>query len=283
MGQPTTIRLFLITGSSKGLRTAEISNWSGMALAGPRSELRELLARPELDGAGIYLLLGSDEKSGEPLAYIGEAETVRDRLRQHIRKPWWVQAIVVTSKDENLSKGHVRYLEGRLIEMATLAKRVALDNSQAGRAKLSESDTADMEAFLERAQQLLPILGSDLLIPQTGAMAATPAAELYEYAPKGLSAKGKRTETGFAVLVGSSASLKGLPSASKWVKDLRSRLVQQGVLEKGKEFYRFTQDYEFASPSAAAAAVNGGNVAGPLVWKTEDGKTLKQIEAAKVD
>jgi hypothetical protein len=51
-----TITLFLPLGDAKSLRTAEISNWSGKAVAAPRTELDELLLREELGKAGVYLL-----------------------------------------------------------------------------------------------------------------------------------------------------------------------------------------------------------------------------------
>ena len=34
-------------------------------------------------------------------------------LRQHKSKEFWVSAIVFVSKDENLTKAHVQYLESR--------------------------------------------------------------------------------------------------------------------------------------------------------------------------
>jgi hypothetical protein len=67
-----TIKLFLPRGDAKSLRTAEISNWTGKAIAAPRTELDELLQREELDKAGVYILSGSDPLSGSPRAYIGE-------------------------------------------------------------------------------------------------------------------------------------------------------------------------------------------------------------------
>jgi len=110
-----TIKLFLPRGDAKSLRTAEISNWSGKAVAAPRTEIDDLLARDELDKAGVYILTGIDPDSGAPRAYIGEAEVIRDRLKIHKNKDFWVSAMVFVSKDENLTKAHVRYLEGRLI------------------------------------------------------------------------------------------------------------------------------------------------------------------------
>lgn len=101
-----TIRLFLPRGDAKSHRTAEISNWTGKAIAAPRTELDELLARDELKQAGVYLLIGSDPRTNALLAYIGEAEVIRDRLKQHRSKELWVSAIVFVSKDENLTKAH---------------------------------------------------------------------------------------------------------------------------------------------------------------------------------
>src|SRR2546430_11096911 len=116
------IKLFLPRGDAKSLRTAEISNWTGKAIAAPRTELDELLQREELDKAGIYILTGADPVSGSPRAYIGEAEVIRDRLKQHKTKEFWVSAIVFVSKDENLTNAHVRYLESSLLNEARQAR-----------------------------------------------------------------------------------------------------------------------------------------------------------------
>jgi hypothetical protein len=98
-----TIKLFLPRGDAKSLRTAEISNWTGKAIAAPRTELDELLAREELDKAGVYILIGNDPQTNAPRAYIGEAEVIRERLKQHKTKEFWVSAIVAFHDDELLS------------------------------------------------------------------------------------------------------------------------------------------------------------------------------------
>ncbi len=154
-----TIKIFLPHGDPKRLRTGEISNWSGKAVAGPRTELEQLLQRKEANHAGIYLLTGVDPLSGESAVYIGEAESVQSRLKQHIGKDFWNHAVFFTSKDENLTKAHIRYLEGRLIEIAKHAGRANLTNSQASSSRLPESDRADMEIFIEKIEQLVNIAG----------------------------------------------------------------------------------------------------------------------------
>jgi hypothetical protein len=121
-----TIKLFLPRGDAKSLRTAEISNWTGKAVAAPRTEIEELLARDELDKAGVYILFGSDLVTNAARAYIGEAEVLRDRLKQHKTKEFWVSAIVFVSMDENLTKAHVRFLESRILLEAAEVGRPAV-------------------------------------------------------------------------------------------------------------------------------------------------------------
>lgn len=125
-----TIKLFLPHGDAKRLRTAEISNWTGKAVAAPRTEFDELLARPELLQPGVYILTGNEPETGSLMAYIGEAEVIRDRIKAHTDKDFWIQAIAFVSKDENLTKSHIRYLEGKLIEEAKALGRAKLVNAQ---------------------------------------------------------------------------------------------------------------------------------------------------------
>ncbi|MCP5425356.1 MAG: GIY-YIG nuclease family protein [Gammaproteobacteria bacterium] len=128
-----TVRLFLADGNSAGLITAEIMNWSGHVLAGPRSGLNKFLGRPELDRTGVYFLFGRDIEDPDTLkVYIGESDNVRTRLSRHNTdesNAFWERTCVVTSKDQNITKAHARYLESRLIAIARETSRAALANS----------------------------------------------------------------------------------------------------------------------------------------------------------
>jgi hypothetical protein len=275
-----TITLFLPRGDAKSLRTAEISNWSGKAVAAPRTELDELLARDELDKAGVYILIGSDPKTGAPHAYIGEAEVIRERLKQHKTKEFWVSAIVFTSKDENLTKAHVRFLESLILTEAAKINRFSLDQNQSGGSKLPESDRADMEVFFGRIRQLLPVLGSDILTPiAQPAAKAQPGGVLF-CRMKGAEARGQRTASGFVVFHDSTAVLKERPAAESYPTVLAQRkvFIEDGTLVEKSGFYLFTKDVEFSSPSAAAAVIHGGSANGLVAWKTQDGITLKQLD-----
>src|SRR5210317_1208784 len=136
--QAATIKLFLVHGSPSGLRTAELSNWSGKAIAAPRTEISDLLKREELTSPGFYLLTGVEPDSGDPAIYIGEAENVASRLKGHAGKDFWNAVTVFVSKDENLTKAHIRYLEGLLIERAIRVGSAVVMNAASSGAKLPE-------------------------------------------------------------------------------------------------------------------------------------------------
>jgi hypothetical protein len=255
-------------------------NWTGFAIAAPRTELDDLLQRDELDRSGIYILSGTDPLSGSPRAYIGEAEVIRERLKQHKTKEFWISAIVFVSKDENLTKAHVRFLESRLLADAGQVGRFTLEQNQAGGSKLPESDRADMEVFFSHIRQLLPVLGSDILIP-----VAQPAAKLQSGGVlfchrKGAEGRGHRTPDGFVVLKGSTAVLQERESAKSWPATIaiRKQLIADGTLIQKDAFYEFTRDVQFSSPSAAAAVIEGGSANGLIAWRTKDGTNLKELD-----
>ena len=278
-----TIKIFLPHGDPKRLRTGEISNWSGKAVAGPRTELEQILKREEAGNVGIYLLTGIDPLSGGPAVYIGEAESIQSRLKQHLDKDFWNHVVYFTSKDENLTKSHIRYLEGRVIELAKLAGRASLTNSQGTTSRLPESDRADMEIFLEKIEQLLPALGVEVLVP-----IAAPSDSKEESLPlfceiSSLKATGHLTPNGIVVLAKSQAVLNLRPSAKDypWVVNAREQLLKDGVLVAADGHLVFTKNHEFSSPSAAAAVIHGGTANGRTAWKDSSGKTLKQIESVQ--
>lgn len=276
--QAATIKIFLVHGSPSGLRTAELSNWSGKAIAAPRTEISDLLKREELANPGFYLLTGVDPDSGDRAIYIGEAENVANRLKGHAKKDFWNAATVFVSKDENLTKAHIRYLEGVLIERANNNDAAIVMNSASSGARLPESDAAEMDVYLEKCLQLLPVLG----IPDFNEKVdqVSESKDLLYCKIKGLTATGKRTANGFIVFAGSQAVLEHRPSAKR-MRAKREQLIEKGLLLKEGEYLVFTKDVEFGSPSTAGSVVRGGNTNGLTNWKNSQGIQLKEIEASE--
>ncbi len=282
MNNSATIKIFLPYGDPKNVRVAELSNWSGKAIAAPRSEIEKFLARPEVGKPGIYILLGIDPSDGQDIAYVGEAEVVAKRIKQHRVRDDWNSIIAFTSKDENLTKSHIRYLEGRLIEIGSAIGRYKMTNQQASGAHLPESDQNDMEVFLQRVMQLLPVLGAEFTTPIVPPVNDAPSHDLLFFSTKGANAKGYRTPNGFVVLKGAAAVVEERNSAQtkgQWVITLRDKLKENGSLVEKSGFLEFTKDVEFGSSSTAAAVVQGGTAQGPALWKNKEGKSLKELES----
>lgn len=283
-----SIQLFLVDGSPNGLMIASIHGWTGSILLSNQSNFGRLLARPEVDRTGIYILHGPDPENPLKMrSYIGEADSVRERIAQSAgARAFWEHAVVVTTSDEALTKGHVRYLEARLIEMVKSAGRVQLDNGQAPdaeRRRLPEADRANMEAFLANLRIVLPTIGLDLLKPrpQANERAPIPSFDPFQTPSRtvftinhksGVKASATEIDDEFIVLKGSEAR-KDTQNAGRGYQTLKDELISQGVLAVAHDATKFVfvRDFGFSSPSAAAAIVLDRNANGRIEWKTTDG------------
>jgi hypothetical protein len=289
-----TIRIFLPDGVPSGLLVLEIMNWTGRVLVAPRSRVTEMLDRPEAAGSGVYILVGEDpEQVGQELVYFGEADDVRKRLYHHQKddgKEFWNRTIIVTSKDANLTKSHVRYLESRLISLAREAGRATVANgTNPPPPPLPESDVADMEFFLSQVLMVLPVVGFNFAKPRPATEAQPPGAqagspELVMEAV-GARARAREVDGEFVVFKGSTARKDGIASWDTY-RGLRDDLVAAGklVLSTDPAFYVFADDVAFSSPSAAATVVFAGNQNGRISWRVAaTGKTLKEWQEEQMD
>ncbi|MFC2111530.1 GIY-YIG nuclease family protein [Bacteroidota bacterium] len=169
MGKKLTV--YMIDGTEYGPRLSEIGNWVGKAIYSPRSAVNKIIGRSEFDNTGIYCLKGDPtDEAFEERIYIGEAENVRTRLKQHLSDPNkdFKEIIFFISKDELLTKTQIKYLESRLIQLAIEAKTAEIENGNSpSLPTLHEADISDMEYFLNQIKLILPIMGFRFLISST--------------------------------------------------------------------------------------------------------------------
>lgn len=286
-----SIRIFLVDGVASGIMTAEIMNWTGKVIVVPRTQLSSLAQRSEARRTGVYILAGDDPNS--PLKdqiYIGESDNVLLRLTQHnsdLTKEFWNRAVLVISKDENLTKAHIRYLESRLIQIATTANRATLTNARDPvLPSLPEPDIADMEFFLEQLLLLLPVLNFSFANPTALTMTASSdpylvatnvAIPFQSNSPVFLasgqeySAKAQEINGQFIVLKGSRARKMAKQSLGETYKDMRAEYVKDGHLVAHADglSFEFTTDMPFKSPSTAASIISGMSVNGREFWKVQ--------------
>ena len=137
-----------------------------------------------------------------------------------------------------------------------------------------------MEVFLEKMQQILPVLGVEAFVQTAPKTRSESDKELLTCKIKHVVASGYLTPNGIVVLSGSEAVLKERSSAKKWpsVMSQRNRLIDDGSLRQQEDKYVFVKDTEFSSPSAAAAVIHGGSANGLTAWVNSDGKSLKSLQ-----
>jgi hypothetical protein len=226
----------------------------------------------------VYFLVGPDpDNAMRPLVYIGESDDVGKRLKQHNRpegqggKDFWERVCLITSKDQNLTKAHVKYLESQLIAIAKQSGRCGLVNGTAhDYTVLPESDQADMAFFIEQVRIILPVLGFDFLrepaSTKPGTHSEQDAVFEMELPTFGVKAQASEIDGSFVVFKGSHARPKWTAKNNGY-GNLYDQLVKDEVLGEVVDGKRpFNQDYEFSSPSAAAAIVAGRNTNGRRKW-----------------
>jgi Domain of unknown function (DUF4357) len=277
-----TIKIFLIDGDPNGRMSCELSNWSGKAYKIPRIKVKDCIDRDDLRSTGVYLLFGKDEE-GKDQVYIGEAETILKRLNQQLtQKDFWHETIVVISKDENLNKAHIKYLENRLHDIATSANRYKIENSIIPtQSSISESDRAEMEEFIDNIKLLVNTLGHKVFEEKREFKPKQKQQVFFLKAARGADAQGEPTSDGFVVFKGSKAAGSTVASITPSFLTLRQKLIKEGVLVDKGEYFEFPDDYIFSSPSTAACMVLGRNANGLTEWKLQEGKSLKEFESSE--
>lgn len=257
--------------------------------------------RDEATRTGVYFLVGDDPtQPTKPRVYVGEGDSVIDRLKSHSKDPTkdlWTRVCVVTSKDANLTKSHVRYLEHRFVELTKIADRAIIANgNEPGRKALPESDIADMEFFISQVEVILPVVGFDFLRPKGKVGVIALSAGDQEQKPKaqleltlisekfGYKAKAIEIDGEITVLSGSTATTKS-DFVSNTYSSLRDQLIKEGRLAATADvqLLEFKDDVSFSSASAAAAVITNRNTNGRTAWKLiGTGQTLKDWQDAQI-
>lgn len=153
-----TIQMCIFDGNPNGRIMSELSNWNGRVYKISRNDLSEFANRPDCEYTGVYFLFGKDEDNKDTV-YVGEAEKMLVRLKQHLKDHnYWNDCVVVISKDNILNKAHVKYLENKFYTLAVDAKRSSIINNTVPTcSSISEFDESMLSELL-RMQDYWSIL-----------------------------------------------------------------------------------------------------------------------------
>ncbi len=268
-----TIQIYLPDGNPRGLKIADITSRTVLAILIPRPKLVDAAKRNELNNVGVYLLFGNEE--AKPKVYIGEAENCLSRIKQHNKsKDFWTHAVAFISKTQEFTKTHVKFLEWLCCNIAKKTNRYELENGNfPSKPHVSEAVEADLHDNFETIKILVSTLGfpvfDEIKKPKTKEIIICKGKDAY--------AEGEYTEEGIIVFAGSKCNLAESKTAGSWVAGMRAELKESGVLMEKDGVLVFTKDHIFSSPSAAAAAVLARQANGWMEWKYKDGRTLDEV------
>lgn len=280
----TTITNYLATGDPEGVIFAYMSNWTGQAIKIPRNLFAENKEIDELKRPGLYFLLGQDSNNpDDKMVYVGEANNLSERIIQHLRdseKGFAETIVCFSSKDENLTVSHTKYLELKTIRHVNKSSDFRLTNRKDGSSvTLPKMVQDEMDTYFDNMKVILPTLGYSVLHQSKGAVKK---AELFSLEVSGHKAVGALTSNGMDVQKGSDMSVTETNSLSGSYSNLRKTLREKGIVEERGSKLIFVQNYEFTSSSTAAAIILGYAVNGRVTWKDKSGRTLKEYEEEQI-
>lgn len=290
-----TIKLSITGEEQKNLKSAELSNWSGKVFIGGRKNVPVIQKIEELSSPGIYFLISKNITTTQITLYVGEADEVNSRLKNHLSgKDWWDTFVCFISKDGNLTKAHVRYLEKRFYQIAK-ENTTAFDlqnSSEPPGPKLPQSDIDYLEEYLKDMIFVLQNLGL-LDFAKTSDQEErikTSNSEIFylnlttdrvDENKNQLQGKLIITQDGYRLLKGSFIEKTERQSFhTHCYYPLRKKIEDEKFLEESKYegVYILKEDVDFNSPSAAASVVKNRATNGPKEWKNSSGMTLDEFE-----
>lgn len=285
-----TITNYLANGNPEGVIFAYMSNWTGQAIKIPRNIFADSKDIDELSKPGIYFLFGQDEENpDDKLVYIGEANKLSDRISQHLKdsdKSFAETIICFSSKDENLTVSHTKYLEQIAISQVSKSGEYRLVNKKEGNSiNLPKMVQDEMDTFFDNMKILLPSLGYSVLHidSMTTQTIKWQKENLLMLVSGDFKASAKLTSNGIEVQKGSGMNQHETPSLSGSYSNLRKTLIEKGIVIEKSNKLEFVEDFEFSSPSTAAAIILGYSINGRVAWKDSRGKTMNDLEAEKIN
>ena len=295
------INMVLEDGDPDGIRTSMIVNATIKAIAFRRNQLDKV--SPSLSKPGVYLLYGQDPSKDGNMVYIGESEDIAARLKFHKSdsnkpKEYWEDTFAIISQTDDLTKSHARYLEAKLIALAsdkigwTVANEKLTNGKPPKAVSLPMMDTIKMDEIVEQAKILVRTFGCNLFRISSGQLVTGAAnseenfgaiSPEFQFSGTGFSAKAVVLANSgeWIVKKQSTAKLTTANALSSGVKILRQQLIDAGKLKEFEGSLVFTEDCVFRSASTGASLVSGSPRDGRnKAWKLSDGTTFAEWESA---
>jgi len=278
-----TITTYLVEWSPTWVKTVELSNWIWKAIIIPRTKLKDVKQRPEVLQPAIYFLFWTDDE-WKNLAYIWEAENLINRIWNHdTNKDFWEVVIWFISKDNNLTKADVKYLEAKAIERAKISNRYILQNwIEPIPNNLPEYQVSTMNEFLDNIDLLISAIWYPILKEIKNIIEEKNQENLYFLNSRWSNWKWFLHEEGFLVLKWTKLSPKWIIPYQQnlwYIEKNRNLLIKKWVIVEDT----FKEDYIFKTPTYACNIIAWWNQNWWLEWKNNEWKTLQKIERKNLE
>lgn len=289
------VKIFITGQDPRSLRTVELDNWTGVAITGQPEFFKKALEAEVLSRSCVYLLIKSGADDDLPEIYVGESDDFSQRYTSGKFPIEFDTFLIFTSKDDNLTRAHVKWLELKLwsILRGNSGKVVVANANKPTSSNLPRADIATMQTYLGNMIYVLEALGYDLFSVQertstSPAKQGDPAVleppslslELYATLPKRPDDRAylQYADGAYVLLTGSKINMKTTESLPANVKKLRDQLVEDGGLLPGGDHLELTRDIAFSKPSPASALVKGRSSTGYSDWlRQADGVPLGAV------
>lgn len=286
------VKIFITGKDPRSLRTVELDNWTGVAIAGQPEFFKKALEAEVLARSCVYLLIKSGAEDDLPEIYVGESDDFSQRYTSGKFPIEFDTFMIFTSKDDNLTRAHVKWLEERLwsILRGNSGKVIVANANKPTSSNLPRADIATMQTYLGNMIYVLEALGYDLFSvqertavspskPSDVVVAESPeiALNLFATLPKRPNDRAflRYAEGAYTLATGSKINMKATDSLPANVRKLRDQLLQDGGLAQRHDYLELTRDIPFSKPSPASALVKGRSSTGYIDWAREsDGVPL---------
>jgi predicted GIY-YIG superfamily endonuclease len=229
---------------------------------------------------GVYILY-NEVSNGEQSIYIGEAENIYNRLKQHeksFEKNFWTHTIIFQETNNKLNKAHYKNLEYLIYTLAIKSNRAAVINKTIPvKSSISIYDECLVENFLHNIKQILTTLNYKFLEPKiVGAFEED--LDVYYLHYRGAVGKLRvKNESEMILLKNSTCVYKKANELSESFSDLikmRDKLIHDGDISfiDDTNLIRINKDIVFDSENEACAFVTLRNdIDGYYAWENANG------------
>ncbi len=278
MQKSRTITIFLIDWNPTWFRKIYLNNRLTLGFFISRKDLDKAKNRDEFTRSWVYFLLWKDEED-KNLVYIWQTWNLLERVKQHhndIKKDFWNSAIIFTTDNWSWNESDLNFLEKNLIEDAKKLWNYIIKNSQSWNTWLiKEERMPDLEENIDDIKILISSLWFSIFKEKTS---KEDKKEKYFCQRNWNSGVWYYTKEWFLVLKWSVWSFEIKEYALSALKNIQQKLFLENILKQENEKIIFLQDYLFSSPSTASSIIIWNKSNGWIDWKTENWKTLHEIE-----